>query len=138
VAIYREALTGPFAQDPALLAGLARAQFECGEAQAALGTLETLRDAEPHLRMPEAHLTYARALEAAGRTREALSEYEAVSAYYPGAEARARWAMLLETLGRAPEARERWNEILAGARIAPSFARRAQREWIDLARGRAA
>lgn len=136
LALYEEMAAGPDGEEPAVLSALARGKFDCGDPQGALDALDRLKKANPSYRNAEAHLLYARALEALGRTGEALKEYEALAAYYPGAEARARWAMLLEKLGRRDEAKERWREILAGARIAPAFARRAQKIWIDMARAR--
>ena len=43
---------------------------------------------------------YARALEESGRTDEALYEYQAVANYYPGAEARVRYGLLLDKAGQ--------------------------------------
>jgi hypothetical protein len=137
LALYDEATRGAFADDPAMLSGRARAAFETGEFTAAIASLDRLRVVEPRARMPEEHLLYARALEALERDEEALKEYGAVAVYYPGAEALARQAMLLDRLERGDEAAPIWEKILAGARIAPEFARRAQQRWIDLARTRA-
>jgi hypothetical protein len=84
--------------------------------------------------MPEEHLLYARVLEALGRDADAEREYRAVAAYYPGAEALARLGLLMTRLERADAAADCWNKILAGAKIAPSFARRVQKPWIEMAR----
>jgi hypothetical protein len=132
--LYEEATRGAYADDAGLLQGRAEAEFLSGQPETAIATLQSLRAAHPSLRQPKAHLIYARALEAAGRTEEALAEYEAVAAYFPGAEARARWACALETLQRRDEARDRWEEILSAARIAPRHARQTQKRWIDMAR----
>jgi len=136
LALYQEAASGAFAEDPAMLAGCARAAFETGDHAGALARLDRLRAIEPKARMPEEHLLYARALEALGRDEEALREYRAVGLYYPGAEALARHAMMLDRLERGDDAQPIWEQILAGARIAPKYARRAQQRWIDLARER--
>lgn len=136
VVLYQEAARGPYEDDTTLLFGLAGAQFAVGAPEGAIATLDRLRAAHPRYRNPEAHLIYARSLDTLDRFTEALGEYEALAAYYPGAEARARWALLLERMGRAEDAQARWQEILAGARIAPKFARRAQKTWIDMARAR--
>ncbi|WP_271185445.1 tetratricopeptide repeat protein [Maricaulis virginensis] len=135
--LAREAASGAFAEDEGILFTLARAQFATGQYDAALATLDTLRDAHPDLRHPEGHLLYARTLEALGRTGEALTTYAAVADYYPGPEARARWAMLLEQEGDAETARARWQEIMAAARHAPKFVLRTHRKWLDMARSRA-
>ena len=90
VRLYEAAATGIFADDPAVLMGLARAQLGGGDAEAALETLDKLEEVQPRPRNQEAHLLYARALETLGRTGEALAEYEDVSRYYAGFEAKAR------------------------------------------------
>lgn len=134
--LLQEAATGILSDDEGLLTAKARAEYGCALYSDAIATLEALKDAHPRTSMPQAHLLYARALEGAGHDEEALEQYENVAGYYPGAEARARWAILLEKLGRREEAAERWNEILSAARIAPKFARKAQAEWINMAQSR--
>jgi hypothetical protein len=76
---------------------------------------------------------YARALEDSGRTADALSEYQAVAAYYAGAEARVRYGLLLDKMGRQAEAKTVLTEVLAQLKRAPKYVRRAQAEWIALA-----
>ena len=82
---------------------------------------------------PKAHLLYARALEDSGRTDDALAEYQAVAAYYAGAEARVRYGLLLDKMGRQAEAKTVLTEVLAQLKRAPKYVRRAQAEWIALA-----
>ncbi len=61
----------------------------------AQAALDTLRETNPDFNSPDAHLTYAQALEAQGKDAEAAEEYEELVKYYPGEEARFRYAMLL-------------------------------------------
>jgi len=131
--LYQEATAGAFGDDPAMLSGRAHAEFAVGDAAAVLISLDALRAAQPNVRAPEEHLLYARAHEALGQIDEAVREYKAVSAYFPGAEALARLALCLENNDRADEANEHWKNIVAGARIAPKFARKIQKRWIDMA-----
>tara|TARA_R110002073_G_scaffold67393_2_gene167970 strand:- start:19998 stop:20732 length:735 start_codon:yes stop_codon:yes gene_type:complete len=131
-----EASSGAFAEDPAMMFALARCQFANQLYPQALDQLDRLRLAHPQQRLPDGHLLYARTLEAAGRQDEALDAYASVSEYYPGPEARARWALLLEQAGQSDAARQRWAEITLNARHAPKFARRVNRKWIDMARSR--
>jgi hypothetical protein len=133
IEVYRQALSGIYASDPNLLLGLARAQFESGAASAARATLETLNASNPEFRSPDAHLLYARALEAEGNRERALSEFAAVSAYYAGAEAPLRYAQLLRSAGKREEAKRVLKELLEHARLAPRYYRRMQREWLALA-----
>ena len=69
-----------------------------------------------------------------GRTAEALVEYEALTAYYPGQEARCRYALLLHMTGRVTEARNLFEEIRKAIDYGPRHQYRQQREWYELAR----
>jgi len=135
--LYEEAARSAFADDSGLLQGKAAAEFECGRYEGALESLAALRAAHDTARMPHAHLTYARTLFALGREEEAFSEFEAVSAYFPGAEAKARWAEALDQANRHDEARAIWREIVETARIIPAHSRKLQSRWINMARSRA-
>jgi hypothetical protein len=56
-----------------------------------------------------------------------------VTRYFAGAEARVRWALLLESLNRHAEAQAIYTELLVQMRRAPKFVRKAQAEWIAVA-----
>jgi hypothetical protein len=133
VEICNEARRGLFEDDPKLLLSLANAQFAAGEYTNTIETLDYLREKNPRFRSPDGHLIYARALEHNGDTRRALEEYAQVASYYPGAEARARHALLLKRSGDTERANEIFARILSDARLAPRHFRKTQREWIDLA-----
>jgi hypothetical protein len=65
--------------------------------------------------------------------KEAADEYAAVSNYYPGAEARVRYGLLLRKVGRDSEAHDLLTELLAQMRRAPRYVRKVQAEWITMA-----
>jgi hypothetical protein len=134
VMLYREALTGIHATDPGMMLGLARALFAEGKAAEAQLVLEQLREANPNYNSPEGHLLYARSLEEQGKTDAALKEYAALVNYYPGQEARCRYAMLLQRVGRDDEARRIFEEVCQLIEYGPRHQRRAQRAWYDLAK----
>ena len=134
IRLYRTAATGLFADDPAILLGLARAQLGSGDAAACLETLHKLDEVQPNLRNQEAHLMLARALEATGRTAEALEEYEAVSRYYAGFEARSRYALLLLKQGRADQARDLFSEVVRASGVRRVAVTPADKEWIKIAK----
>jgi len=136
VGLYREALSGIHATEPSLMLGLARALFSLGDTAEVLTTLDRLREANPEYSSPEGHLIYARSLEMEGRTAEALYEYAALTAYYPGQEARCRYALLLQMTGRVAEARNLFEEIRKAIDYGPRYQYRAQREWYELAKRR--
>ena len=134
VALYRDVLSGIHATDPALMLGLARALFALGDTAEVLVVLDRLREANPDYSSPEGHLLYARSLEMEGRTAEALYEYAALTAYYPGQEARCRYALLLVQAGHTQQAKQLFTEVVRAVDKAGGPFKRAQREWYDIAK----
>jgi len=134
VELYNSALQGHFRDDPVLWLGLARAQFLKGDGAAAQGSLDELQKVDPKFSSADAHLLYARALELQGKDPEALAEYEKLTRYYPGEEARARYAQLLQKTGATDQSRSVFSQIVKSLDGAPSHYRRAQKEWGALAK----
>jgi len=132
--LYRDALVGVHATDPGMMLGLARALFAEGNSVETQAVLEKLREANPDYNAPDGHLLYARSLEDQGKIDAALEEYRALAVYYPGQEARCRYAVLLLRSGRADEARRMFAEICQLIEYGPRHQRRAQREWYDIAK----
>jgi hypothetical protein len=133
-ALYREALAGIHAGDPGMTLGLARARFVEEKFADAQKELEALQRENPKLHAPEAHLLYARCLEEQGKNGAALAEYRVLIHYYPGQEARCRYAMLLQRTGRGDDARRIFEEICQFVEYGPRHQRFMQREWYDIAR----
>jgi hypothetical protein len=131
---YRAGLKGIYEHDPTLLLGLAEAQFAAGDSVGARTSLDELRANNPDFKSADGHLLYARALEAEGNLTKAEAEYRAVAAYYPGAEATLRHALLLKKTGRTTDARSVLEEMLKTAELAPRHVRRAQAEWLAIAK----
>jgi hypothetical protein len=132
--LFASCLTGVHGSDPALMLGLARAQFALAEHAAACATLDRLRAAHPGLVCPEGHLVYARAKEQQGAVEQALIEYAALAEYHPGEEARCRFALLLQRTGRVAEAKALFAQVIVSVEEASGFYHRAQRGWYELAR----
>ena len=135
---YRKALTGLYENDPDLMLGLATAQFGDGDAEGCRKTLDDLKEHNPEYRSPEGHLLYARALEALDDLDGALEEYEALAGYYPGVEARVRYAQLLERMEKPELAGQEYAQLLAAAELAPKHFRKAQKKWLAEAKEGAA
>jgi len=131
VTIYKNCLTGVFADDPKLLLGFAHAQFAADDVAGARQTLDELIRKNPEFKSPDGHLLYARSLEAEGNAEKALSEYATLAEYYPGAEATVRYAMLLKRSGQEQLAQQTLQALLERARYAPGHYRKAQQEWLD-------
>ena len=132
--LYQDALTGVHASDPALMTGLARAEFARRNFTAVERVLDALREANPHFQSAECHLLYARSLDEQGKVEAALHEYQALAPYYPGQEARCRYAMLLDKAGDRRESQRQFRDICQSIEMSPRHARRLQREWYDIAR----
>ena len=133
-ALYQDTLTGVHATDPGLMHGLARAEFARGNFAAVEQALDALREANPAFQSAECHLLYARSLEEQGKVELALHEYAALAPYYPGQEARCRYALLLEKSGDHRESQRLFREICQSIEMSPRHARRLQGEWYDIAR----
>lgn len=134
IAAYEGAAVGLHKDDPMLLMGLARAKLAAGDGAGAQAALDALQIANPEFSSPEAHLTYAQALQTQGKDADARAEYEALVVYYLGEEARYRYALLLIQMGAAVPARTVLEQILERAELGPGHYRRVQREWITAAR----
>jgi len=127
---YERILRQPMGDEPGFMLGSAQADFGLGRPAEAVATLDRLRQRWPDFQSADGHLLYARALEDSGRLDEALYEYKALASYYPGAEARVRYGMLLTRVGRRAEAEQIFRQVLAHMRRAPRYVRKAQAQWI--------
>jgi hypothetical protein len=133
---YEAAANGPFADDPALLLGLARAQFELNRYGAAEMTLKRLFTADPQARAKaEPSLLYARTLAAldAPGTRAA---FEAALACASDAAPRCLFAdWLAAQPGEADRKRAAalFAEIVQDGKHWPRYAREHNRQWLQRA-----
>jgi hypothetical protein len=130
IGLYRSALTGPLASDPALLIGLSRALFGRGDFQASLDALDVLQRDNPGYESREGHMLYARNLEMLGRIREAADEYRSLIGYALGPEAQVRYGLLMKAMGESQLAMEAFRDAVKtyGRRLGALDA--ADREWI--------
>jgi hypothetical protein len=135
VELYESAMQGPLgASDPALLKGLARAKMLSSDGAAAEALFVRLKEEDPTAYDADAELDYARALALQGKNDAAVAQYEKVVNRYPGEEARARFGLLLESLGQEARAQALFAEILKSVKGAPGYYRSRQREWISIAK----
>ncbi len=132
--LYQRCLTGVYANEANFMLGLASAQAELGQFAECRQTLEKLIAANPNYRSADGHLLYARSLEQVGETAKALEEYAVLETAFPGEEARCRYALLLMRDGQASDARRVFQAMLDREKIAPSYYRKKEREWLDQAR----
>lgn len=134
--LYQRCLSGPNVDpnDPKVMLRIAEVYFRKGDSAMARATLDNLRKANPSFRSADGHLLYARSVEACGDVNAAREEYEALVQYYPGEEARVRYALLLKNGGQTEQARALFDETLIRARRSPKHYQRMQKQWIDMAR----
>jgi len=135
IELYESAMQGPLGgADPTLLKGLGRARMLSGQGAEAEALFIQLKETDPAAFDSDAELDYARSLALQGKNDDALAQYEKVVARYPGEEARARFGLLLESLGQHARAQGVFQEILASVKGAPSYYRSRQREWVSIAK----
>jgi hypothetical protein len=120
--------------NPELMRKLAQAQFADKQYPQARQTLDELIQHNPGYKSHDGHLLYARTLEALGDSKAAAQEYQILVEGYPGEEARIRYAMLLKSQGEEHEAAKWFNEVVRRAGRSPKYYRRAQQQWIDIAK----
>lgn len=134
VELYRSAVTGHYADDAHLLLGFARVLLERGDFAECARTLDHLRKKNPDFQSQEGHLIYARALEGEGKNEEASREYEAVTGYFAGFEAKARYGTFLKKIGDYAKARAVLEGLVKNYKQQPRHAQDLNRDWYDLAR----
>ena len=135
IELYESAMQGPLGEaDPTLLKGLARAKMLSGDGAQAEALFVKLTQVDPAAFDADAELDYARALALQGKNDEAVAQYEKVVARYPGEEARARFGLLLESMGQQARAQALFQEIIKSVKGAPGYYRSRQREWLSIAK----
>ncbi|KAH0437394.1 tetratricopeptide repeat protein [Paraburkholderia fungorum] len=130
---YQAAASGPFANDPALLLGLARAQFATDSYAAAEAALFRLFAASPQARQqPEPALLHARALAAldAPDTRAAFEQALACASDAAPRCLYAEWLADQKHEADRRRASSLYAEIVHDAIHWPRHAREHNREWL--------
>jgi hypothetical protein len=135
---YESCLAGPFANDPEIRFGAARAFVECQRHADALRYLEPLRQERPDFRPEAVALLIARALAGSARTAEARREFEAAVARFSTYEAKAEYAIWAYSIGDRETAERlqaelekissRWNTLTRELNDAPERRLRAARD----------
>lgn len=96
---YEACLAGPFAKDPEIRLGAARAFLECERYADALVFLEALRREHPDYRAEPVALLIARALAGCGRHAEARAEFSSAEQRFGTYEAKAEYAIWAYAVG---------------------------------------
>ncbi|SMC22848.1 hypothetical protein SAMN02745857_01489 [Andreprevotia lacus DSM 23236] len=90
---YEACLKGPFAADPEIRLGAARAFVECGNFAQAVTHLRAVQASHPDFRAEQVALLLARTLQGAGDTVGAKAAFEQAVARFGSFEARAEYAI---------------------------------------------
>ncbi len=132
--LYKKCLTGINEHNPDLMHGYAASLFELSEHSDARSTLDALIERNPDYKNQDAHLLYARSLEALGDIPGATEEYDTLVGYYSGPEPAYRYAMMLKENGDTAKAEQLLQGILDKARLSAAHYTKMHRKWINLAR----
>ncbi|NOQ35237.1 MAG: hypothetical protein GQ569_05000 [Methylococcaceae bacterium] len=130
--LYEKSLKGIHENDPYLMYGLARAEFGLENYSVVKRLLDELIEKNPDFKNAEAHLLYARTLEALGDVELALQEYKSLDGYYSGAEASYRYAMLLKAQGNYEQTMVVLEKILHTAKTSGKHYNSLHKKWITL------
>lgn len=109
--LYEAALKGPFAADPDLRYGAARAFVECQRYPQALGHLEELQQSRPDYRPDGVCLLLARCHAGSARPAQAREAFEAAVRRFDTYEARAEYAIWALAMGDAATAARLQSEM---------------------------
>lgn len=96
---YEACLTGPFAADPDIRFGAARAFVECQRYADALRLLQPLRQERPDFRPEPVALLFARAHAGSRQAAEARAEFESAEARFGTYEVKAEYAIWAYAVG---------------------------------------
>ena len=132
--LYDNCLKGMYENDPYLLHGKARAEYGLNHYAEVISILDRLKQHNSDFKNADAHLLYAMALDAQDKYEAATEEYTVLAQYYPGPEAKCRYAMMLQRMGKSAEAETLFGEILVTAKHSGKHYENLHSEWIKLAR----
>ena len=133
VALLRTCRQGIHEDDPRVLGALARACHATGHLDEAREAMDRLK-AQGTMLTAAVQLLDARIAEDSGDIDGALRVYGPLARGAAGEEARCRYALLLQRLGRDAEAHVVFDEMVRHARASSSHYRREEKEWLDVAR----
>lgn len=131
--LYESCLQGVFANDGAILYGLACAAVEGGDWNKAANAIARLKADAPKQRPLEVRLLEARVLEGRGENDAALAAYRELVPLFVGLEARYRYAQMLARLGQSEAALEVFNQVLTQAKRVSTTVE-GEEQWVAAAR----
>lgn len=134
IPLYEKSLQGPYQDDSQLLYGLAQATFAANDFEKTREVLSTLLQANPHAKLQEQHLLYARTLSALNEFETARQAYCELATVYSGPEAKFHYAMMLKEHGEVDTAKSMLQEIDTTARRSSNYYNAYHEACIGMAR----
>jgi hypothetical protein len=131
--LLEQGMTAVLKGDPYFLSQLAHAYYCQQDYNRARELLQDIKDHCGRFEKQDWHLLYAMSLNKVGETERARSEYDALTKYYAGEEARCRYALLLKNLGEEQKAKELFQKVVQKCKISPGFYRKEHAKWLKLA-----
>lgn len=114
--VFEQRAAGRHKYEPILMFGSARCAYALMDFRAAKSVLDALIAHNPDYKNPEAHLLYARTLDALDDIEGATHEFETLHQYFTGPKASYYFAQFLKKRGRTDKANAILNEILDKAK----------------------
>lgn len=133
---YQKALSGIFEHEAPMMLALAKAEFAVQDFAACQQTLEDVMRFNPDFQSADGHLLFARTLVAQEKYAAAEKEFEVLIEYFPGPEARIRYADMLARENRLREANDQYVAVVNIAKRSRAQYRKYHRQWINEANER--
>lgn len=108
---YEACLRGPFASDPDIRLGAARARLESGHPGTAIELLEAIRTEDAKYHPEQVSLLLARAYGHTGRIEDAKAEFASATHRFGSVESRAEYALWALNVGDHVTAKAQYEEI---------------------------
>lgn len=113
---YEDCLKGPFASDPDIRFGAAKARLQNGQAAAAIALIEAIRNQNPDYRAEQVSLLLAQAYALESRHQEARVEFDSAITRFGSLEIRAECAIWALGIGDHTTANAQYQEVAQSMR----------------------
>ncbi len=133
VEMYESSLTGAFTENEYVLGQLVVAYFEAQRYNDVISVARKIYKL-PQFARSRAHILYAIALEKAGNSTQAETEFKMMKGRFANYEARFQYGLFLIKAGRDAEARQLYREMVEEAGQLTSRERRVGRTWFAQAK----
>lgn len=129
-----KALTGIYEDDPDIRFGLANVYYLQREHTESLATIQQIMERNTDYKNPDMHLLFAKNLEQLNQLDQAKEQYSILADYYSGAEAKVRYALLLQKLGESEKANAIFSEIIQLSKVSGKHYKTMNKEWVSIAK----